>query len=68
MEKFGVDVTFINGGTVVASGSMLDRIEDGGQNYVVFSFSERQHGKTEIQLKNSQGKVVIDEFLENAFS
>ena len=36
----------INGGTVVASGNMLDRIEAGSQNYAVFSFTERQNGGT----------------------
>ena len=41
---------YINGGTVVASGNMYDRIEDGGQNYVVFSFAERQQGGTTYTL------------------
>ena len=41
---------FINGGTVAASGNMYDRIEDGGQNYVVFSFAERQQGGTTYTL------------------
>ena len=40
----------INGGTVAASGNMYDRIEDGGQNYVVFSFAERQQGGTTYTL------------------
>ena len=43
---------YINGGTVVASGNMYDRIEDGGQNYVVFSFTERQQGGTTYTLED----------------
>ena len=43
---------YINGGTVVASGNMYDRIEDGGQNYVVFSFAERQQGGTSYTLED----------------
>ena len=43
---------YINGGTVVASGNMYDRIEDGGQNYVVFSFAERQQGGTTYTLED----------------
>ena len=43
---------YINGGTVVASGNMYDRIEDGGQNYVVFSFAERQQGGTAYTLED----------------
>ena len=43
---------YINGGTVVASGNMYDRIEDGGQNYVVFSFAERQQGGTTYSLED----------------
>ena len=41
---------YINGGTVVASGNMYDRIEDGGQNYVVFSFAQKQQGGTTYTL------------------
>ena len=43
---------YINGGTVVASGNMYNRIEDGGQNYVVFSFAERQQGGTTYTLED----------------
>ena len=43
---------YINGGTVVASGNMYDRIEDGGQNYAVFSFAERQQGGTTYTLED----------------
>ena len=43
---------YINGGTVMASGNMYDRIEDSGQNYVVFSFAERQQGGTTYTLED----------------
>ena len=49
---------YINGGTVAASGNMYDRIEDGGQNYVVFSFSERQQGGTTYTLEDVGSTAV----------
>lgn len=49
----------INGGTVFASGSMLDRIEDGGQAYVTFNLREKQGGK-KLNVKNSAGEVVTE--------
>ncbi len=58
----------INGGTVIASGHMLDRIEDGGQNYAVFSFAEKQKGNDIIALKDKDGKTVLDDCPENAYS
>lgn len=33
---------YINGGFVIATGNMVDRIEDGGQNHAVFTFNGRQ--------------------------
>ena len=48
----------INGGTVIAGGSMLDRIEEGGQNFVVFSFMGRQAGNLTLELKDAEGNVV----------
>ena len=48
----------INGGTVIAGGSMLDRIEEGGQTYAVFSFSGRQTGNMALTLKGEAGNVV----------
>ena len=32
----------INGGKVIATGNMLDRISDSTQNYVVLNFAETQ--------------------------
>jgi len=50
----------INGGTVIAGGSMLDRIEDGGQTHIVFSFRQRQAGNLPLVLKDENGKVVAE--------
>lgn len=56
----------INGGLVCASGNMLDRIEDGGQTYAVFSFSGRQEPGS-YTLKNALGEIVADFNAVNAF-
>ena len=58
----------INGGTVLATGNMLDRIETGGQNYAVFTFTEKQDGGNGIQLKNSENKTIMEAIQENAFT
>ena len=57
----------INGGTVIASGNMLDRIEDGGQTYAVFSFANRQDGKTPIILKDRRNNDVTKIAQSNAY-
>ena len=49
---------YINGGTVVASGNMNERIEDGGQNYAMFSFASVQSGGTSCMLKDAGGQTV----------
>ena len=48
----------INGGMVAASGNMLDRIDESGQNYAVFAFAERQTGGTACTLKDTEGVIV----------
>ncbi len=59
----------INGGTVIASGHMLDRIEDGGQNYVTFNLPQKQaEGKSALYLKDEQENTVTEFEAENAFS
>ena len=45
---------------------MLDRIEEGGQTYAVFTFRDRQQG--EITLKNAAGEVVATAAPENDYS
>ncbi|MBR5217747.1 MAG: carbohydrate-binding domain-containing protein [Oscillospiraceae bacterium] len=58
----------INSGTVIAGGHMLDRIEDGGQTYAVFSFAQEQNGKETLLLKDKDGAVVQELTLPNACS
>ncbi len=58
----------INGGTVIAAGSMLNRIEDGGQTYAVFSFAQKQKGDETVCLKDADGKVLLKHTPENAYA
>ena len=51
---------YLNGGTVCAAGGMLDRIEDGSQTHLVFSFAQRQTGGSTYTLKDSTGAVVCE--------
>ena len=58
----------INGGFVMASGHMLDRIESGGQNYMVFNFARPQSGGTAYTLKSEDGKLAATYTPANEFS
>lgn len=58
----------ILGGTVMASGHMLDRIEDGGQTYAVFHFTQKQNGAEEILLKDKDGTSLMEYTPQNAYS
>lgn len=58
----------VNGGNVMATGNMLDRISESGQNYAVFSFATRQAGNTTYTLKNSENVVVGECTPANDFS
>ena len=59
---------FINGGIVIASGNMLDRI-DGTQGYSVFGFGGKQKGSvTAYSIKNSNGEEVVSYTPANDFS
>lgn len=58
----------INGGTVIATGHMLDRIEEGGQNYAVFSFASKQNGGETVVLKNEADQSVMEACPENGYS
>ena len=57
----------INGGEVIATGNMLDRIEDGGQTYAVFSFAKAQEG-LRYTLKDSYDSPVLEGQTSNAFT
>ena len=48
----------LNGGTVITTGNMLDRIE-GSQTFAAFSFAEAQEGLT-YTLKDSYGSPVLE--------
>ena len=58
----------INGGTVIATGHMLDRIEDGGQNYAVFQFAQKQTGSETVTMKDQENKTLLEVKPENAYS
>ena len=49
-------------------GDLLDRIEDGGQNYAVFSFAEKQSGEESIALKNEGENAFMEACPQNAYS
>ncbi len=57
----------INGGTVIAGGNMLDRIEEGGQTFVVFDFRAKEDRGT-LTLKNEAGDIIFSQALPNAFT
>ena len=50
----------LNGGTVIAGGSMLDQIGESAQNFVVFSFRQRQAGNLALTLKDEKGNTVAE--------
>ena len=58
----------INGGTVIAAGSMLDRIEDGGQNYAVFNFKDKQDGNTPVMLTDENNDNIMEHTPTNDYS
>ena len=49
----------INGGTVIATGNMLDHISESMQNYVVFTFREKIKGGEEIALKTGEERIFF---------
>jgi hypothetical protein len=58
----------INGGIVIASGHMLDRIEEGGQTYAVFNFQQKQDGKQTVSFKDENKNVLLEHCPQNAYS
>ena len=57
----------INGGLVMASGNMLDGIEEGGQNFAVFQFAQGA-GAGVYTLKDKKENTVAEYTAENSFS
>ena len=67
----GVDADMgieLNGGTLIASGQMLDRISEGDATYAVFRFNGTQPGGTTLTLKNEMGDPVMECTPVNNFS
>jgi len=58
----------INGGSLLVTGNMLDRIEDDSQNHAVFTFAETQSGGAAYTLKDSKGTNMFSFTPDNDFS
>ena len=58
---------YLNGGTVIATGNMLDRIDEGSQTHAVFSFAQTQNGGS-YALKNEKGTALFEIDAPNAFT
>ncbi len=59
---------YINGGNVVASGNMLDRISEGNQRFITFHVRDRQKGNAAYSIKNESGEIVIEATPQNDFT
>ena len=57
----------INGGTVVASGNMLDRISESDQTYAVLTF-KNFCGAGRYRIEKADHSVVLAQELENSFT
>ncbi|MBQ7386352.1 MAG: carbohydrate-binding domain-containing protein [Ruminococcus sp.] len=55
----------INGGTVFASGSMLDRIEEDSQPYVLFNLREKLTGENTLSIKSQDGEILDEITINN---
>ncbi len=58
----------INGGTVIAGGHMLDRIEEGGQKYILFNSQQKEAGENTFFIKDDSQNTVAEVNLDNTFS
>lgn len=70
-EDAGIDADLgihINGGEVIASGNMLDRISESNATYVVFEFAEKQAANQTYTLKNEAGETIKQWTAANDFS
>ena len=52
----------------MATGHMLDRIENGGQTYAVFNFAQKQSGTDTVTLKSETGETVMTYQPQNAYT
>ena len=53
---------------MLATGNMLDRIEEGGQNYALFSLMQKMNGGETVTVKNEKNKQIFETAPENAYS
>nr|MBQ8253501.1 carbohydrate-binding domain-containing protein [Lachnospiraceae bacterium] len=58
----------INGGTVVASGNMLDAIAESTQTYTIFQFASPQTAESCILMKNASDDILFRYTPENNYS
>ena len=58
----------LNGGTVVASGTMLDQIAESRVNYAVFQFNNMQSGAQDFYLKSGSGETLFQCSPRNPFT
>ncbi len=58
----------INGGTVMATGNMLDHIAESAQNYAVFGFDSQQSGGLSYALKNASNEAIAEVVPANGFT
>ncbi len=58
----------LNGGNILATGNMLDRISESDQNYVVFQFTGSQKGNNTYTLKDASQNPVAQYTPQNDFS
>ena len=56
----------LKGGTVIATGNMLDQIDENSQTHAVFSFAQSQNPGI-YTLKNAAGEVILEVSAENTF-
>ena len=56
----------LQGGTVIATGNMLDRIDENSQTHAVFTFAQSQNPGI-YTLKNAAGEAVLEISAQNPF-
>lgn len=56
----------LKGGTVIATGNMLDQIDENSQTHAVFTFAQPQNPGI-YTLKNAAGEVILEVSAENTF-
>lgn len=59
---------YIHGGTVWATGNMYDIIENDSQNFVAFTFDEKQSGEHVYTIRKEDGQVIGSFRAENDFT